>query len=94
MANQNTPTPAEAAETVSSNELFWGHVTITCNMSSPGYPQYMISILDNSGKFRSNLGVTKEQFESAQFAQQNKFWVLTSSDGARPGTIIDMQVYS
>lgn len=86
--------PSEAMATVSTDQSMWGHITVTCNMSSPGYPAYMICFLDNAGKFHPNLSVTQAQFASAQFAQQNKFNVLLSMTGNGPGAVNDMLVYS
>lgn len=87
-------TPSEAAETTNTSDSFWAKVTVTCNMSTPGYPALMIAALDSNGVFHPNLSVTEAQFASAQFAQQNKYNVLFATQGSDPCTVIDMQVYS
>jgi len=93
---KNLMTPSEAAKTESNNETVKGHVTVTANMASPGYPPYMFSVTDNKGRFIT-LEVTKEQLEVARFAQQNRFSVLVDSEAGgkdRPNKVTNIQVYT
>lgn len=87
--------PLETALAAPDTPLsFRGKVTLTANMSSPGYSSYLIGVRDRSGGWHPNLEVTAAQFASAQFAQQNGFPVNITATAAGPGTVIDLLVYA